>query len=64
MVKTVCEFRESFSFYLLSLKRWKASPGKGKAQGDFITVLQYLKGSYKDNKGSVFTRSHMEKAKV
>lgn len=32
-----------------------------KAQGDLITIFQYLKGSYKEDRGSLFTRSHMYK---
>ncbi|KAK4815650.1 hypothetical protein QYF61_005212, partial [Mycteria americana] len=32
-----------------------------KAPGDLITVFQYLKGSYKEDGGSLFTRSHMER---
>ncbi|PKU28010.1 glycerol kinase [Limosa lapponica baueri] len=34
-----------------------------KGQGDLITVFQYLKGSYKEDRGSLFTRSHMEKTR-
>lgn len=32
-----------------------------KAQRDIIAVFQYLKGSYKEDRGSLFTRSHTEK---
>lgn len=41
------------------------NPGIGKAQGDLITVFQYLKGAYKDNGRSlhIFTRSHMKKTR-
>ncbi|KAK4816849.1 hypothetical protein QYF61_023971 [Mycteria americana] len=35
----------------------------GKAQADLIAVFQYLKGIYKGHRGSLFTRSHMEKTK-
>ncbi|KAK4814529.1 hypothetical protein QYF61_021630 [Mycteria americana] len=34
-----------------------------KAQENLITVFQYLKGSYKEDGGSFFTRSHMEKTR-
>ncbi|KAK4824881.1 hypothetical protein QYF61_021088 [Mycteria americana] len=37
--------------------------GEEKAQGDLITVLQYLMGSYKEDRGSLFTRSHMMRTK-
>ncbi|KAK4827739.1 hypothetical protein QYF61_021200 [Mycteria americana] len=30
-------------------------------KGDLIPVFQYLKGGYKEEGGSLFTRSHMEK---
>lgn len=46
---------EGFSFFL---------PGEEKAWGDLLTVFQYLKGSYKEDGGSCFTRSHMEKTGV
>jgi len=36
---------------------------KTRLRGDLIRASQYLKGSHKDEKGSVFTRSHMEKAR-
>ena len=32
-------------------------------RGDSITVFQYLKGSYKEDRGLLFTRSHMEKTR-
>jgi len=32
-----------------------------KAQGDLITLFQYLKGGYKVDRGSLFTKIHMEK---
>lgn len=41
-------------------------PGKGKEphqgtfQGNLITVFQYLQGGYKEDRHSLFTRSHME----
>lgn len=38
-------------------------PGEKRAQRDLITALQYLKGVYKDTRGSLFTKSHMEKTK-
>ena len=31
--------------------------------GDLITVFQCLKGSYKEDGDSLFTRSHMEKTR-
>ncbi|KAK4806910.1 hypothetical protein QYF61_012631 [Mycteria americana] len=34
-----------------------------KAWGDLITVFQYLKGDLKEDRGSLFTRSHMEKTR-
>jgi len=30
---------------------------------DLITVFQYLKGSYREDGGSLFTRNHMEKTR-
>lgn len=36
-------------------------PGEERARGDLVTVFQYSKGGYKEDGGSVFTRSHMEK---
>jgi len=30
-------------------------------RGDLITMFQYLKGGYKEDGDSFFTRSHMEK---
>ncbi|GAB0181347.1 hypothetical protein GRJ2_000600000 [Grus japonensis] len=35
---------------------------KRRLRGDLITVFQSLKGSYKEDGGSLFTRSHLEKA--
>lgn len=32
-------------------------------RGDHITVLQYLQGSYKEDRGSLFIRSLMKKTK-
>ncbi|KAK4833053.1 hypothetical protein QYF61_027555, partial [Mycteria americana] len=34
---------------------------KRRLRWDLITVVQYLKGSYKEDRGFLFTRSHMEK---
>ncbi|GAB0176360.1 hypothetical protein GRJ2_000101200 [Grus japonensis] len=34
-----------------------------KAQGDLITLFQHLKGSCKEDGGSLFKRSHMEKTR-
>ncbi|KAK4829004.1 hypothetical protein QYF61_001760 [Mycteria americana] len=36
---------------------------KRRCRADLITVLQYLKGSYKEDGGSLLTRSHMEKTR-
>lgn len=38
-------------------------PGEKRAQRYLITVLQYLKGVYKETRGSLFTKSHREKDK-
>jgi len=38
-------------------------PGEEKAQGDLITIFQYLRGSYKEDGESVFTRRHTEKTR-
>ncbi|GAB0181377.1 hypothetical protein GRJ2_000603000 [Grus japonensis] len=38
-------------------------PRGDKAWGNLITVFQYLKGGYKEDRGSLITRSHMEKTK-
>lgn len=32
-------------------------------EGDLITVVSYLKGGYKEDGGSVITRSHMEQTR-
>ena len=34
---------------------------KRRLSGDVITMFQYLKGGYKEDEDSLFTRSHMEK---
>jgi len=34
---------------------------KIRPRGDLMTMFQYLKGGYKENGGSPFTSSHMEK---
>lgn len=34
-----------------------------KAYADLIPVFQYLKGSYREEGGSLFTRSHTEKTR-
>lgn len=31
--------------------------------GDLITFFQYLNGGYKEDRGFVFTRTHMEKTR-
>ena len=36
---------------------------KRRLRGGLITVFQYLKGGYKEDGGSLFTRSHMEKTR-
>lgn len=39
------------------------SPGNRRLRGELITVFQYLKGCYKEDEGSLFTRSHIGKTK-
>jgi len=36
---------------------------KRRLKGDLITMFQYLKGGYKEDGDSLFTRSHMEKTR-
>ncbi|KAK4825406.1 LOW QUALITY PROTEIN: hypothetical protein QYF61_027172 [Mycteria americana] len=36
---------------------------KRRLKGDLITMFQYLKGGYKEDRDSLFTRSHMEKTR-
>ena len=36
---------------------------KRRLRGDLITMFQYLKGGYKEDGDSLFTRSHMEKTR-
>ncbi|KAK4816693.1 LOW QUALITY PROTEIN: hypothetical protein QYF61_020401 [Mycteria americana] len=36
---------------------------KRRLRGDLITTFQYLKGGYKEDEDSLFTRSHMEKTR-
>jgi len=36
-------------------------PKEEKAQGDLVTVFQYLKSSSKEGRGSLFTRTHIER---
>ncbi|KAK4811318.1 hypothetical protein QYF61_024454 [Mycteria americana] len=37
---------------------------KRRLRGDLITIFQYLKGGYKEDGDSLFTRSHMKKTRV
>lgn len=37
---------------------------KRRLRGDLITMFQYLKGGYKEDGDSLFTRSHMEKTRA
>ncbi|KAK4826263.1 hypothetical protein QYF61_006710 [Mycteria americana] len=37
---------------------------KKRLRGDLIAMVQYLKGGYQEDGGSLFTRSHMEKTSV
>jgi len=39
------------------------SLGKRRFRGDLITMFLYLKGDYKEDGDSLFTRSHMEKTR-
>ena len=39
------------------------SLGKSRVRGDLITVFQFLKGSYKVNRGSLSTKGDMEKTR-
>jgi len=39
------------------------SPEMTRLGGNFITVFRYLKGSDKENRGSLFTRGHTEKTR-
>lgn len=46
-------------------KNWRSlvfSPQR-RLGGDLITVFQYLKGSYKEDRGSPFPSSHMERTR-
>jgi len=36
---------------------------KTKLSGNLITEFQYLKDSYREDRGCLFTRNHMEKTK-
>ena len=36
---------------------------KRRLRGDLITMYQYLRGSYKEDGDSLFTRSHMERTR-
>ncbi|GAB0196369.1 hypothetical protein GRJ2_002102200 [Grus japonensis] len=38
-------------------------PEKSKLRRDLITVFQYLTGIYREDRGSVFTKKHMEKTR-
>jgi len=44
-------------------RSWVFSPWR-RLGGNLIAVFQYLKGSYKEDRGCVFTRSHMAKIRV
>ena len=39
------------------------SLAKRRLRGDVITMYQYLRGSYKEDGGSLFTRSHLERTR-
>jgi len=36
---------------------------KRRIRGNIITVFQYIKGGFKEVRGSLFTRSHIEKTR-
>lgn len=39
---------------------WSLIPGEEKAPGDLITIFQFLKGSYKEDGGSLHKEPHGE----
>ncbi|KAK4829749.1 hypothetical protein QYF61_006458 [Mycteria americana] len=58
------EWRNILQTDLENLEEWASkNEGKRRLRWDLIPVFQYLKGSYKEDGGSLFTRNHIEKTK-